>query len=54
MSFPTSLDAASLINLGLGNATAAAFRDREYELAAILIHKGPSAHHGHYGALALC
>ena len=51
-SFPVSIDMTKLVsgvevsNIDLEGDSPA---ELEYELAAILIHKGPSASHGHYG-----
>lgn len=47
MSFPLTLDMESLVSQ---HGNSALQCPGQYELAAILIHKGPSASHGHYGA----
>jgi len=49
LSFPLALDLAPLLAGEAGDAAAPA-GPQQYELAAILVHKGPSASHGHYGA----
>ncbi len=53
LSFPLALDLAPLLAADEAPGAAPA-AEQEYELAAILIHKGPSASHGHYGARGLC
>ena len=52
-SFPMSLDTASLIGnkAGVIDLDEEASETNDYELAAILFHKGPSASHGHYGMI---
>lgn len=50
LSFPMKLDLAPL--LGMDDASqlqGISHQDARYELMSILIHKGPSASHGHYG-----
>lgn len=52
LSFPTSLSTASIVRpkevvVDLDPED----KEDEYELAAILFHKGPSASHGHYGKI---
>ena len=49
LSFPLALDLAPLLAAEAAPGAAPA-EEQQYELAAILIHKGPSASHGHYGA----
>ncbi len=50
LSFPTSLGIASVMS-AKEDVVDLDPEDKgdEYELAAILFHKGPSASHGHYG-----
>lgn len=50
LSFPLRLDLAPILASD-APPRAPALRDTAYELMSILIHKGPSASHGHYGAL---
>lgn len=52
LSFPLALDLAPLLAAEAAPDAAPA-HEQQYELAAILIHKGPSASHGHYGARQL-
>lgn len=52
LSFPLALDLAPLLAADAAPGAAPA-AEQQYELAAILIHKGPSASHGHYGTHAL-
>ena len=52
LSFPLALDLAPLLAAEAAPGAAPA-EEQQYELAAILIHKGPSASHGHYGARCL-
>ena len=52
LSFPVMLDMAPLLAAEAAPG-AAPVEEQQYELAAILIHKGPSASHGHYGACGL-
>ena len=58
LSFPLRLDLAPILapdgppgSQRGGSSSSAGIQDTEYELMSILIHKGPSASHGHYGAL---
>ena len=54
LSFSLSLDLAPLLAPdGPPSAAQSPPQDMEYELMSILIHKGPSASHGHYGAHGL-
>ena len=50
LSFPLALDLAPLVVADAAHREAALAGPQQYDLAAILIHKGPSASHGHYGA----
>lgn len=53
-SFPTSLSKAAVLGgqQAVVDLEAEEKLGDEYELAAILFHKGSSASHGHYGTLA--
>ena len=49
LSFPFTMDMRQVINTEGDGQDLAPGVPLTYELAAILIHKGPSATHGHYG-----
>ena len=52
LSIPLKLDMASILAMfGAQPLQTGTYKDAQYELMSILIHKGPSASHGHYGAL---
>ena len=52
LSIPLKLDMASILAMaGAQPLQMGTYKDAQYELMSILIHKGPSASHGHYGAL---
>jgi len=48
LSFPLKLDLGHILAMA-GAELAASLKDGQYDLMSILIHKGPSASHGHYG-----
>ena len=51
LSIPLKLDLASILAMaGAQPLQTGTYADAQYELMSILIHKGPSASHGHYGA----
>ena len=51
LSIPLKLDMASILAMaGAQPLQMGTYADAQYELMSILIHKGPSASHGHYGA----
>ena len=51
LSIPLKLDMASILAMaGAQPLQTGTYADAQYELMSILIHKGPSASHGHYGA----
>ncbi len=52
ITFPLVLDLAAL--RGLGMDAEGDDEDLQYDLYAILVHKGPSAFHGHYGTTWVC
>ena len=50
LSIPLKLDMASILAMaGAQPLQTGTYQDAQYELMSILIHKGPSASHGHYG-----
>ena len=50
LSIPLKLDMASILAMaGAQPLQTGTYADAQYELMSILIHKGPSASHGHYG-----
>ena len=50
LSIPLKLDMASILAMaGAQPLQTGTCQDAQYELMSILIHKGPSASHGHYG-----
>ncbi len=52
LSIPLKLDMASILAMaGAQPLQIGTYQDAQYELMSILIHKGPSASHGHYGML---
>ena len=52
LSIPVKLDMASILAMfGAQPLQTGTYEEAQYELMSILIHKGPSASHGHYGAL---
>ena len=53
LSFPLSLDLAPILASDVPAGAPPLADGTRYELVSILIHKGPSASHGHYGALAI-
>lgn len=50
-SFPLTMDFTGLVSEQHQNGKQTANTSHVYDLAAILIHKGGSASHGHYGEL---
>ena len=55
LSIPLKLDMAGILAMaGAQPLQTGTHEDAQYELMSILIHKGPSASHGHYGALPHC
>ena len=54
LSIPLKLDMASILAMaGAQPLQTGTYEDAQYELMSILVHKGPSASHGHYGALRI-
>ncbi len=52
LSIPLKLDMASILAMaGAQPLQTGTYQDAQYELMSILIHKGPSASHGHYGTV---
>ncbi len=52
LSMPLKLDMASILAMaGAQSLVTGTYEDAQYELMSILIHKGTSASHGHYGDL---
>jgi len=50
ITFPRTLDMTPYLTRKEGGGEAAASSSEIYELRGVLLHKGPSAYHGHYEA----